>query len=137
ELAPEIQGMLRATQPTTIQSAILRAGILTNEAVSCGTLTKGNAKRNAVKESSKSGGSWKDNKKEQVGTGFVAMASPSNEFVSSNRKFGKCFAYHPANGSYKLCFNCQKLSHFIKDYRAPIRQATPVSAVRMCNNPRV
>ncbi|GJY22416.1 putative reverse transcriptase domain-containing protein [Tanacetum coccineum] len=41
-LAPEIRGMLRATQPTTIQNAILRAGILTDEAVSCGTLTKGN-----------------------------------------------------------------------------------------------
>ncbi|GJW49728.1 putative reverse transcriptase domain-containing protein [Tanacetum coccineum] len=35
-LAPEIRGMLRATQPTTIQNAILRAGILTDEAVSCG-----------------------------------------------------------------------------------------------------
>ncbi|GJV43643.1 hypothetical protein Tco_1428179 [Tanacetum coccineum] len=32
---PEIRGMLRATQPTTIQTAILRAGILTDEAVSC------------------------------------------------------------------------------------------------------
>nr|GEZ71735.1 putative reverse transcriptase domain-containing protein [Tanacetum cinerariifolium] len=39
-LAPEIRGMLRATQPTTLQSAILRAGILTDEAVSCGALTK-------------------------------------------------------------------------------------------------
>ncbi|GKE99499.1 reverse transcriptase domain-containing protein [Tanacetum coccineum] len=35
-LAPEIRGMLRATQPTTIQSVILRAGILTDEAVSYG-----------------------------------------------------------------------------------------------------
>ncbi|GJY26388.1 reverse transcriptase domain-containing protein [Tanacetum coccineum] len=34
-LAPGIRGMLRATQPTTIQNAILRAGILTDEAVSC------------------------------------------------------------------------------------------------------
>nr|GEV09145.1 reverse transcriptase domain-containing protein [Tanacetum cinerariifolium] len=34
-VTPEIQGMLRATQPTTIQSAILRDGILTDEAVSC------------------------------------------------------------------------------------------------------
>nr|GFA51345.1 reverse transcriptase domain-containing protein [Tanacetum cinerariifolium] len=50
-LALEIQGMLRATQPTIIQSAILRAGILTNEAVSCGTLTKGNEKRKGVEES--------------------------------------------------------------------------------------
>ncbi|GJU88021.1 reverse transcriptase domain-containing protein [Tanacetum coccineum] len=51
-LAPEIRGMLRATQPTTIQSAILRAGILTDEAVSCGTLTKGNDTRKVVEESS-------------------------------------------------------------------------------------
>ncbi|GKF36686.1 reverse transcriptase domain-containing protein [Tanacetum coccineum] len=31
-LAPEIRGMLKATQPATIQSAILKAGILTDEA---------------------------------------------------------------------------------------------------------
>ncbi|GJS79774.1 putative reverse transcriptase domain-containing protein [Tanacetum coccineum] len=47
-LAPEIRGMLRATQPTTIQNAILRAGILTDEAVSCGTLTKGNDKKEVM-----------------------------------------------------------------------------------------
>ncbi|GJU90684.1 hypothetical protein Tco_1303107 [Tanacetum coccineum] len=40
-LALEIRGMLRATQPIIIQSEILRAGILTDEAASCGTLTKG------------------------------------------------------------------------------------------------
>ncbi|GJV60383.1 putative reverse transcriptase domain-containing protein [Tanacetum coccineum] len=39
-LAPQINGMLRATQPTTIQSAILKAVILTDEAVRCGTLTR-------------------------------------------------------------------------------------------------
>ncbi|GJT70531.1 putative reverse transcriptase domain-containing protein [Tanacetum coccineum] len=49
-LAPEIRGMLRATQPTTIQIAILRAGILTDEVVSCGTLTKNNDKRKGVEE---------------------------------------------------------------------------------------
>ncbi|GKA89562.1 reverse transcriptase domain-containing protein [Tanacetum coccineum] len=57
-LAPEIRGMLRATQPTTIQTAILRAGILTDEAVSCGTLTKGSDKRKGVEEPSKTGGFW-------------------------------------------------------------------------------
>ncbi|GKC21935.1 putative reverse transcriptase domain-containing protein [Tanacetum coccineum] len=36
-LVPEIRGMLKATQPTTIQNAILRVGILTDEAVSCET----------------------------------------------------------------------------------------------------
>ncbi|GKC99276.1 hypothetical protein Tco_1169551, partial [Tanacetum coccineum] len=50
-LAPEIRGMLRTT---------LRAGILTDEAVNCGTLTKGSDKRKGVEESSKTEESGKD-----------------------------------------------------------------------------
>ncbi|GJW02126.1 putative reverse transcriptase domain-containing protein [Tanacetum coccineum] len=49
-LAPEIRGMLKATQPDTIQSAILKAEILTDEAVSNGTLTKSSEKRKSVDE---------------------------------------------------------------------------------------
>ncbi|GJZ69803.1 putative reverse transcriptase domain-containing protein [Tanacetum coccineum] len=48
---------------------------------SCGTLTKGSDKRKGVEESSKTGGSGKDNKKAKVGTGFVATALPRNETV--------------------------------------------------------
>ncbi|GJY59376.1 putative reverse transcriptase domain-containing protein [Tanacetum coccineum] len=83
-LAPEIRGMLRATQPTTIQTAILRAGILTDEAVSCGTLTKNSDKRKGVEEPSKTGGSWKDNKKAKTGTGLVATTPTRNEVGNSN-----------------------------------------------------
>ncbi|GJU22531.1 putative reverse transcriptase domain-containing protein [Tanacetum coccineum] len=54
-LAPQIHGMLRATQPTMIQSAILKAGILTDEVVRCGTLTKSSEKRKEVEETSKQG----------------------------------------------------------------------------------
>ncbi|GKE46512.1 hypothetical protein Tco_1477770, partial [Tanacetum coccineum] len=46
-----------------IQNAVLRAGILTDEAISCGTLTKSSEKRKANDEGVKSGGSWKDKKK--------------------------------------------------------------------------
>ncbi|GJW49911.1 putative reverse transcriptase domain-containing protein [Tanacetum coccineum] len=70
-LAPEIRGMLRATQPTTIHSGILRAGILTDEAVSCGTLTKGNEKRKGLEETSKQGGWGNDNKRAKVSKGFM------------------------------------------------------------------
>ncbi|GKC83045.1 hypothetical protein Tco_1138762 [Tanacetum coccineum] len=66
-LTPQIRGMLRATQPTTIQCAILKAGILTDEAVRCGTLTKGNDNRKEMQKSSKQGSTWKDNKKSKTG----------------------------------------------------------------------
>ncbi|GJW88069.1 reverse transcriptase domain-containing protein [Tanacetum coccineum] len=39
-LPPQICKMLRVTQPTMIHSVILKVGILTNEAVRCGTLTR-------------------------------------------------------------------------------------------------
>ncbi|GKB73689.1 putative reverse transcriptase domain-containing protein, partial [Tanacetum coccineum] len=37
----------------------------------------------------------------------------------------------------RLCFNYQKLGHFARDCRAPVRQMTPVSAVRMGDNQMV
>ncbi|GKD52908.1 hypothetical protein Tco_1286295, partial [Tanacetum coccineum] len=45
--------MLRATQPTTIQSAILKAGILTDEVVRCGTLTRSSENIKEMEETSK------------------------------------------------------------------------------------
>ncbi|GJS43899.1 reverse transcriptase domain-containing protein [Tanacetum coccineum] len=112
-LAPEIRGMLRATQPTTIQTAILRAGILTDEAVSC------------------------DNKKAKTGTGFVAITPTRNEAGNSNPKCNKCFTHHLVNRFCRLCFNCEKPGHFARDCRAPVRQVAPMNAVRMSNNSRV
>nr|GEY05115.1 hypothetical protein [Tanacetum cinerariifolium] len=90
-------------------SAILKAGILTDKVVRCGTLTRSSEKRKEVEETSKQGGSWKDNKKEKVGKGFVMTSPPRNENV----------------GSYP------------KDCQAPIRRVTSVSAVKMENNQRV
>ncbi|GJY43974.1 hypothetical protein Tco_0432187 [Tanacetum coccineum] len=103
-LAPEIRGMLKATHLTTIQDAILRAGILTDEAISCGTLSKSNEKRKAVEETGKSGGSWMDKKKAKMGAGFMAKAPPKNKF---------------------------RPGHFVKDCRAPFKRATLVNAIRM------
>ncbi|GJZ84297.1 putative reverse transcriptase domain-containing protein [Tanacetum coccineum] len=135
-LAPQIRGMLRATQPTTIQSAILKAGILTDEAVRCGTLTKGNDKRKEMEESSKQGSAWKDNKKSKTGSGFVATVPLRNDNVSTYPKCARCYTFHPENASCKLCYNCQKLGHYARQCWAPIRQVAPVNAVRMGQNQR-
>ncbi|GKC55386.1 putative reverse transcriptase domain-containing protein [Tanacetum coccineum] len=81
-------------------SAILKAGILTNEVVRCGTLTRSSEKRKEVDETSKQGGSWKDNKKAKVAKGFVATNPPRNENVGSYPKCAKCSAYHPEGGPF-------------------------------------
>ncbi|GKF10323.1 hypothetical protein Tco_0048249 [Tanacetum coccineum] len=133
-LAPQICGMLRATQPTTIQSAILKAGILTDEAVRCGTLTRSSEKRKEVEETSKQGGLWKDNKKAKVGEEFLVTTPPRNVNVGTYPKCTKCFTYHPESRPCRLCFNCQKACHFSRDCRVPVKQVAPVSADRMENN---
>ncbi|GKC55722.1 putative reverse transcriptase domain-containing protein [Tanacetum coccineum] len=135
-LVPQIHGMLRATPPSTIQSAILKAGILTDEAVHCGTLTKGNDKRKEMEESSKKGSTWKDNKKPKTGQGFVATVPPRNDNVSTYPKCAKCYTFHLENAPCKLCYNCQKQGHYARQYWAPIRQVAPVNAVRMGQNQR-
>ena len=118
-LAPQICGMLLATQTTTIQSAILTAGILTDEAVRCRTLTNKNDKRKEVEESSKQVSTWKDNKKLKTGQGFVAIVPPRYDNVGTYPKCAKCYAFHPENAPCKLCFNCQKLGHLARQCWAP------------------
>ncbi|GJY72908.1 putative reverse transcriptase domain-containing protein [Tanacetum coccineum] len=65
-------------ESSRIKSAVLRAGILTDEAVSCGTLTKGNEKRKGEEESSKKGGGRNDDKRAKVSKGFVAATPYRN-----------------------------------------------------------
>ncbi|GKD14540.1 putative reverse transcriptase domain-containing protein, partial [Tanacetum coccineum] len=127
-LAPGIRGMLRATQPAIIQSTILRAGILTYEAVSCGTLTKGNEKIKGVEESSKHGNGRNDDKR-KVSKGFMAGTTHRNEYAGSLPKCAKCLAHHSKDKPCLVCFNCQKPGHIAWNCHSPIKQVALINAV--------
>ncbi|GJW61370.1 putative reverse transcriptase domain-containing protein [Tanacetum coccineum] len=115
---------------TPESSRIKRAGILTDEAVSCGTLTKGNEKRKGVEESSKHGSGRNDDKRGKVSKGFVAATTHRNEYVGSLPKCAKCLAHHPKDRPCLVCYNCQKPGHIARNCRMPIKQVAPINAVR-------
>ncbi|GJZ24657.1 putative nucleotidyltransferase, ribonuclease H [Tanacetum coccineum] len=115
-------------------SRIKRASILTEEAISCGTLVKENDKRKADDQGSKSSGSGRDNKRSKVVAGFAA-APPRKEYVDYPR-CNKCNAHHPVGGDCKLCFNCQRPGHFAKYCREP-KYVAPLNVVKGNQNQRV
>nr|GFB48620.1 reverse transcriptase domain-containing protein [Tanacetum cinerariifolium] len=92
-LPSQIRRMLRATQPATIQAAILTAGILTDEAVRSGTLAKAGEKRKERDEASKSESARKDKKKAKGGRGFVATVPPRREH-GHFLKCARCKGFH-------------------------------------------
>ncbi|GJU51420.1 putative reverse transcriptase domain-containing protein [Tanacetum coccineum] len=114
---PNSWSILRATQPTTIQSAILTAGIITDEAVRCGTLTKGSDKRKKIEESSKQGSTWKDNKKSKTGSGNAIEALQDPKVVTSTFSLNNQFAI--------VLFDSRADFNFISTEFAPLLNVKP------------
>ncbi|GKG60454.1 hypothetical protein Tco_0612055, partial [Tanacetum coccineum] len=63
--------MVAATEPTIIQSVVLKAGMLTDEAIRNGSLRKNAKKRGNGKELSRDGNVRNDNKRSRTGRAFA------------------------------------------------------------------
>ncbi|GKD66016.1 putative reverse transcriptase domain-containing protein [Tanacetum coccineum] len=109
---------------------ILTAGILTDEVVRCGTLTKGNDKRKEMEESSRQGSTWKDNKKSKIGSGYVATFPPKSDnswapirqvaLVNAVKMGQNQRAYYECGSLDHLRYDCPKWKQATRPARNPL-----------------
>ncbi|GJS57797.1 putative reverse transcriptase domain-containing protein [Tanacetum coccineum] len=69
--------MVAATEPTTIQSVVLKAGMLTDKAIRNGSLKKNTEKRGNNRESSRDGNARDDNKIYRTGRASATTPNPA------------------------------------------------------------
>nr|GEU59202.1 hypothetical protein [Tanacetum cinerariifolium] len=135
-LAPQINGMMAATERKTMQKAVQIFGALTDEAVRNGSIKKVE-KRGHVGELSKDKNGRDDNKKTRTGNAFPTTANPvGRENTGAWPICSTCNSYHAPGGPCRTCFNCNRPSHLEKDCRDVPRNVNLVNArnptVRPC-----
>ncbi|GJY96056.1 hypothetical protein Tco_0512417 [Tanacetum coccineum] len=88
ELSRKIRGTVAATEPTTTQSAILKAWVLTDEEIRDGSLKKNTEKIGNSGEPSKDGDVKGDNKRSRTGRPFSIITNPvRKEYIAA---YGAC-----------------------------------------------
>ncbi|GKA99429.1 putative reverse transcriptase domain-containing protein [Tanacetum coccineum] len=75
-LAPQIRTMVAATEPITIQSVVLKAGMLTDKAIKNGSLSKNTEKRGNGRDPSRDGNVRGDHKRSRTGREFASTTNP-------------------------------------------------------------
>ncbi|GJZ35268.1 putative reverse transcriptase domain-containing protein [Tanacetum coccineum] len=128
-LALSIYGMVVTTEPPTIQNAILKARVLTDNAVRNGSLKKSGEKRGNGREPSKEGNVKGDNKRARTGKVFATITNPvKKEYTGSTPKCTNCNFNHYPETPFRVCMNCNRLRHFSKDYRVGPKMVNPLNA---------
>ncbi|GJR68273.1 putative reverse transcriptase domain-containing protein [Tanacetum coccineum] len=126
-LDPQIRGMVAAMEPKTMQKAVQISGALTDEAVRNGSIKKVERREN-VREPSKDKNGRDDNKRTRTGNAFATTANPvGRENMSAWPKCTTYNSYHAPRGPCRTCFNCNRSSHFAKDYRVVPMNVNPVN----------
>ncbi|GKB13006.1 putative reverse transcriptase domain-containing protein [Tanacetum coccineum] len=100
-LALQIRTMVATTEPTTIQSVVLKAGMLTDEAI-----------RNGA-----------------TGRAFVIITNPvRKEYTGTAPKCPNCNYHHQPEVPCRFCTNCNRFGHIAKDCRVGPRVVNPLNA---------
>ncbi|GJW18061.1 hypothetical protein Tco_0025497 [Tanacetum coccineum] len=135
-LAPQIRGMVAATEPKSMQKAMQISGALTDEAVRNGTIKKVE-KRGNVGEPSNDRNGRDDNKRTRTVNAFATTMNPvGRENTGTWPKCTTCNSYHAPSGPCRTCYNYNCPGYLAKDCRSVPRNVNPVNArntpVRAC-----
>ncbi|GJU70992.1 putative reverse transcriptase domain-containing protein [Tanacetum coccineum] len=115
-LAPQIRGMVAATEPKTIQKAMQISGALTDEAVRNGSIKKVE-KRGNVGEPSKDKNGRDDNKRTRTGNAFASTANPvGRENMGHLAKYCRGVPrnvnpINAGNSTVRACYECGSTDH--------------------------
>ncbi|GJX57029.1 hypothetical protein Tco_0286926 [Tanacetum coccineum] len=127
--ALQIRRMVAATEPRIIQNAILKAGVLTDEAVRNGSLKRSGERRGDGKESSKEGNVKGDNKRARTEKVFSIITNlVRKEYTGSTPKCTNYNFHHVPETPCHMCTNYNCLGNFAKDCRARTKMVTPLNA---------
>ncbi|GJU07325.1 putative reverse transcriptase domain-containing protein [Tanacetum coccineum] len=116
-LAPQIRAMVAATEPTIIQSAVLKDGMLTDEAIRNGALKKNTEKRGNGGELSRKENVRDDNKRSRTGRVFATITNPvRKEYTGTAPKAGPRMVT-PVSARNLMtargaCFECGGTNHY-------------------------
>ncbi|GJV72328.1 reverse transcriptase domain-containing protein [Tanacetum coccineum] len=124
-----IHRMVAATEPPTIQNAILKVRVLTDKAVRNVLLKRTGERRGYGGESSKEGNVKGDNKRARTGKVFAIITNPvRKEYTGSAPKCTNYNFHHNPEMPYRVCTNCNRLGNFARDCRAGPRMVNPLNA---------
>ncbi|GJW28012.1 putative reverse transcriptase domain-containing protein [Tanacetum coccineum] len=135
-LAPQIYGMVAATEPKTMQKVVQISGALTDKAVRNEPIKKVK-KRGNVEEPSKDKNGRDDNKRTRTGNAFATTINPvGRENMGTWPKCTICNSYYAPGGPCRTCFNYNRPGRLAKDCRGVPRNVNPINArnptVRAC-----
>ncbi|GJT19886.1 putative reverse transcriptase domain-containing protein [Tanacetum coccineum] len=110
-------------------SAVLKAGVLTDEAIRNGSLKKNTKKRGNNRELNRDGNVRDDKKRSRTGRPFATTTNPvRREYTGTAPKCTNCSFHHNLEMPCRTCKNYNRLGHFTKDCKMGPRMATQVNA---------
>nr|GEZ00567.1 hypothetical protein [Tanacetum cinerariifolium]GEZ05073.1 hypothetical protein [Tanacetum cinerariifolium] len=129
DLLPTIIAQV-ATKPTTIQSVVLKAGMLTHKAIRNRSLKKNIEKRGNDGESSRNKNARDDSKRSRTSRAFATITSDpvKKKYTSSAPKYTTCNYHHPSEKTCHLCTSINCFGHFAMDCKVGPRMVNQVNA---------